>query len=368
MMIRHGYSTCAQCHVDSSGGGLLTQYGRAQGEILLATQWGEKNEEWEPGRTTEFLFGAVSLPSWLDLGISSRSAQYALQSGQAGPWNTRFIQMQADLRGHLRVGRVRTYGSVAVMPQGALAASITSRPDNNLVSREHWVGVDLTDQVLLRVGRVALPFGIRKIEHSLWARSSTKTDLNTGQQHGVGIAYSGQLFRGELFGIAGNLQVSPDEFRERGYSGYLEAALTPTLAVGMSSLVAHAELDVNLLKERMRQAHGAFVRWVPAERWVLMFEADTLVDQIEKGPWVFGSTGFLQADFELIQGIHLMGTGEWLDAGGDGLDVWTSEWISLVWFFAPRVDVRLDFLKAQLETPGGPMSATALVGQFHFYL
>ena len=33
-MIHHGYTNCAQCHVDPSGGGVLTDYGRAQGEIL----------------------------------------------------------------------------------------------------------------------------------------------------------------------------------------------------------------------------------------------------------------------------------------------------------------------------------------------
>ena len=34
-MIREGYATCAECHLDPSGGGLLTDYGRAQSEILM---------------------------------------------------------------------------------------------------------------------------------------------------------------------------------------------------------------------------------------------------------------------------------------------------------------------------------------------
>src|SRR5262249_45092482 len=34
-MIRHGYTQCASCHTDPSGGTLLTEYGRAQSELLL---------------------------------------------------------------------------------------------------------------------------------------------------------------------------------------------------------------------------------------------------------------------------------------------------------------------------------------------
>ena len=33
-MIRHGYTQCAACHTDPSGGTLLTKYGRAQSELL----------------------------------------------------------------------------------------------------------------------------------------------------------------------------------------------------------------------------------------------------------------------------------------------------------------------------------------------
>ena len=44
-MIHHGYTNCAQCHVDPSGGGALTAYGRPQGEILLRTHEKEMTEE-----------------------------------------------------------------------------------------------------------------------------------------------------------------------------------------------------------------------------------------------------------------------------------------------------------------------------------
>src|ERR1035437_5638645 len=61
-MIRHDYTSCAQCHADPSGGGLLTQYGRAQSEILLQTHYGKQGEDEEPGKVGEFLFGVLPLP------------------------------------------------------------------------------------------------------------------------------------------------------------------------------------------------------------------------------------------------------------------------------------------------------------------
>src|SRR6476469_2502355 len=64
--IRHGYTGCAPCHVDPSGEGLLTEYGRAQSVVLLSSRYGDSDAE--PGRIKDFLFGLVPTPSWLLLG------------------------------------------------------------------------------------------------------------------------------------------------------------------------------------------------------------------------------------------------------------------------------------------------------------
>jgi nicotinamide mononucleotide transporter PnuC len=40
--------------------------------------------------------------------------------------------------------------------------------------------------------------------------------LYGGQQHGVAVAYSGERVRGEILGIAGNYQIQPDDYRQRG--------------------------------------------------------------------------------------------------------------------------------------------------------
>ena len=40
-MIKHGYSGCAVCHADPSGGELLTEYGRVQSDLLLRMRYGK---------------------------------------------------------------------------------------------------------------------------------------------------------------------------------------------------------------------------------------------------------------------------------------------------------------------------------------
>ena len=83
-MIRHEYTGCGQCHVDPDGAGLLTEYGRAQGETLLRTQYTAASPDEEPGRVKDFLWGAVKTPEWLLLGGSFRPALLAVSlPGQA---------------------------------------------------------------------------------------------------------------------------------------------------------------------------------------------------------------------------------------------------------------------------------------------
>jgi len=243
-MVRHGYTACAMCHADPSGGGLLTPYGRAQGSLLLATRFGGDDEA--AARLGEFLFGAVHLPEEVLLGGAARGME--LVTSVDGQNDARFILMQADAQAGLNLGRFHADGSIGFATSGAFGASLAGDDSGRLVSRSHWLGVDLdADHAwLLRAGRINLPFGVRIIEHTAWVRASTRTDINASQQHGLSLAYTGDKVRAEVMGILGNFQISPDEVRERGYSGTIEYAPSGRAAVGASSLVTHAATDLIL--------------------------------------------------------------------------------------------------------------------------
>lgn len=367
-MIRHQYTGCAQCHTDPSGGGLLTAYGRAQSGLLLRTRYGAERKAEEAGRADDFAFGAVTLPEWLQLGGTYRGMGMAMIP-PAGKTSYSFVQMQADAKAHVSAGPVRVYASVGGEPSGASRAIVARAGGGGLVSREHWIGLDLADSALLvRAGRIALPFGIRMIEHTMFVRESTRTDMNAAQQHGVSLAWSLDWMRGEVMGVAGNYLVKPDAFRERGYSAYVEFTPAPVVGLGASSLLTHAAEDYLLLTGNTRQAHGAFARVSPWQPLVLMVEGDYLHQTPSGIPSSSGYAGMLTADLEPLQGLHFAATGETMNRGTPGEKASLGGWLSTTWFFAPHADVRLDAIRNRMSAGGMTLGVTTLLAQLHFFL
>ncbi len=383
-MIRHQYQGCVPCHSDPSGGtGLLTEYGRAMGENVLRTRYGSPPPDDLP-RYARFAFG-VPTPEWLLLGGSIRNGVWWQSDPQGGASNVKFLQMQADLKAEIHVKRFRASGSLGYNHSVDLSgpADLTTRADNNLVSRQHWIGVDLGEdsQFLLRAGRIDIPFGIRTNEHEAFVRSRfvTRTNINTGQQHGLALAYNGSAARFEVMAILGNYQLNPDVLRERGYAGYVEFNASQTATVGVSSMLTYARYDyVNpSLSHAIRQAHGVFTRVSPKEPLVIMAEVDAVVSTSDAPSTTVSGTsagvvGYLQFDVEPTQGVHLIATGEtWIQANSllAGPTPTTVKSFSgtaaALWFFAPHCDVRLDFSAASfLNSKVGYF----LLPQLHVYL
>lgn len=362
-MIKHDYGGCNQCHADPSGGGLLTEYGRAQSDFLLRMRYGAE-ETYEAPASAGFLFTAVKLPENLLLGGGVRYAILRRSTnGESAPLRSFF--MQADFAGQLSFNRFRVAGSIGYAEEGAQQARLTHGAEANAVSRTHWIGFDIGPDRnwLLRVGRLNLPFGIRSVEHTLLTRVVTRTDINVSQQHGVALAYNGGGFRAEAMFIYGNLQVSPAGYRERGYSAMIEYAAATHLAVGVSSLVTSAEHNLFLPPGPFtRQAHGAFTRFAPWKSIVLLCEFDFLVHASASATQT-GSAGMLQVDFEPTQGLHVMATGEtFAEPGKEGTG--NAVWGSAAWFFLPHFDLRLDAVRTTFPT----FTADTLLAQVHAFL
>lgn len=367
-MIRHDYVGCSTCHTDPSGGGLLTPYGRNLSAVVLTSRLGLPKNEEEPGKYKDFLFGAFEMPEAVDAQAWGRYGYlYTTSSGQS---DGRLILMRTDAGLHLKLGAFRASGMLgAASPESrplSQEAWITSSLSGwNLVSREHWVGASVVDdQVLIRAGRLNLPFGLRSVEHTAWVRSETRTDTNQHQQHGVAASYTGEKVRGELMAIAGNFQVRPDDYRERGYSLLAEYAFAPAVAAGISSTVVHANADETVRRPYFRHVHGAFARIVPVKPLVLLVEADALIRSPKSDNPSTDFVGLLQADYEIVQGLHVMGTGELLtESRADQTRV--GGWLSAWWFLFAHMDVRADLIH---RTAGNAPSSTALLFQLHGWL
>jgi hypothetical protein len=367
-MIRHGYGACATCHVDPSGSGILTEYGRVMGELFLRTRY--RGEPEDPGAMAQFLWGMAKLPEGVALGGDLRLLAMRRKL-EAAEVERKFIYMQADLEAAVTFDQFILSGTVGYADEGALGAAITRDTAANWVSRQHWVGAYLDEGSvwLLRAGRLNLPFGLRIHEHTMWVRSLTRTNINDEQQYGVALAGSLGPMRGELMAIAGNLQLRPDDFRERGYSAYLEAALDDRLAVGASSLATHRAVDPRILRETWRQAHGAFVRWsTPWEPLVLLSEWDYVMTSPKQDQWREGVVGYVQADIAAAPGVHFIATGELNSIGINNPPASWGAWLSYAWFFAPHADLRLDNIYQSLGSVGGRSDSLTFLVQGHLYL
>lgn len=372
-MIKHGYTACSTCHADPSGGELLTSYGRVTSDLILRMHYGEQKEGETP--SPGVFWGAWEPPEGLLVSGSYRNLYVARPSDPDKPF-TLIPVMQADLYGQYKIGGFSVGGSIglAKVAEGsshARPAQITTDQGGgiNMISRTHYVGYQFSDQVMVRAGRLNLPFGVRIPEHTSWIREATRTDRESDQQHGLALAYVGEKIRAEVMGIAGNYQLGPDQFRERGYSLFVEGMSGSNLAVGISSKVTYAQQDrVTLERDSLRQAHGIFSRWAPADSVAVLFEANALFRTNADAGYV----AFLQADYEPWQGLHFLLTGEALDQGlaiqspppetipGLGRPRFGG-WVSLDWFFYRQFEFRTDAIFRQDD----PFT---LIGQLHLYL
>ena len=375
-MVRHGYTSCNVCHADPSGGSLLTEYGRALGVTEMTMAYSKADDAYGD-KVGGFLFGAFKMPEPLLLGADFRSlGLFAFGGGKVDP---HYYLMQADAEAQVSIGRFRMNGNIGFAHEGALKASITRGDDqlqNRLISRTFWMGVDIgaNNEVLIRGGRLNLPFGLRTIEHTAYVRKTTRTDINDGQQYGVAASLNTEKWRGELMGIAGNFAVHPDDYRERGYSAYLEYAPSTQVAVGASSLVTHADLDLDNNLPTWRQAHGLFGRFGFTKAVGLMAEANFLFRSSKNATSgaitnAAGTAALLQLDMEPVKGLHFLVSAEMKDTDFKNLGPSIGAWGSVWWFFLPHCDLRVDGIFRNEDLTGtSRQSSGLLLLQAHLYL
>lgn len=389
-MIKHGYNNCASCHVNPSGSGLLTEYGRAQSAILLSTEYGKGGgAEEDPGKFKDFLFGAVALPNDPDKGAVNLGAFFReayLWTNGGGQSQSFALYMQQAFDAHAQYKKFHAYGSLGYVPNAQVGPSYSEYAwvthdtapaggqndfvPGNLIAPVYWAGYDVSDAVMVRIGRLNLPFGIRDPNHFLWVRSETRTDYNQDQEVGATASVNTEHVRAEVMAIAGNYQVNPDALRERGYAGYFEYNPLPKYAIGVSSLVTHAEanLDTGAAVETTRQAHGLFTRLAPFGPLAVTAEADLLIKSPKLNDSAFGYTAMVQPDFEVVKGVHAVVTGELLQNGysvGTDTNVAGRVWLTAEWFAYSHFDLRFDVYR---QMQSGQDAQMAYLLQGHIYL
>lgn len=373
-LIRHGYASCQACHVDPSGAGQLTPYGRAQSDLLVGWHFdpASMNME-EPAPTTGFLFGLVPLPELLNLSGNVRGGGLYNTTTTGQGAGLRPLLMAADVSAAVDADWFIAHASVGFGLRNVGPAVVISKdagPDLALVSREHWVGAQLLDDSLtVRAGRIPLPFGLRNNEHTSLVRALTRTDIDTQAQHGIAASWNAETWRAEVMGIAGNFQIHPDVFRERGYSGFAEWSPTKELALGASSLLTYAQKDIDVQVPLLRQAHGVFGRWAATPWLVVLGEADAIIGNVDADAWAAGGAGWLSVDVEPVQGIHITPSFEAAQLDENSALPTMGGWLTATWYPLPHTELRADTIYTQTSPKGADSfgTFTALL-QLHLFL
>jgi hypothetical protein len=299
-----GTNKCSQCHYVPSGGGLLSSWGRSEaGDTISMAGNGA------------FLHGAVTLPSWIALGMDLRLAGTRTDDGGQESPQSAVFPMQWDF--YARVAFTDAFSFMVegglrgeVRPEDtALGARFTPTPEH-FISREHYfMWRPSATGPYARLGRFYAPYGIRFVEHIYFVRRYTGYELYN-ETYNLSGGYVSDQWELHLTAFTPPPSSFPDALqsvgaRESGGAGYFEyrlgdmAALAPQVRIGVG-------------KEVSRYQGGLVGKlWVEKAKLLFLGEADFIRQQVSAANYGQNQfVSFLGATLFPIQGIMLGGAYE----------------------------------------------------------
>ena len=209
--IRFGYNSCSACHVDVTGGGLLTPYGRmASGEIM--STWSGKGE-------AGILNGLLSTSDDLDLGGDFQHVSISTKDYE------RSFVMQRELQAGLNYKRQFFL---------TVSTGLYGEDPEETEMRKAYVQVNAFDNWTLKVGKFFPAFGIMSNEH-LYIYRSRYFDEGT-ETYNAEIMYRGrylEIVAARIFGRSNDL-INLQLIGKKGFSGRASWLPTKTVNVGLS--------------------------------------------------------------------------------------------------------------------------------------
>lgn len=235
--IGYKYASCLTCHYNGQGNGPINDYGRALWSAEIAGRlWsGQKTDE-QLAESSGFL-GKTELPWWFRPGMKTRYLNYKQNPGTSHS-SSRGIFMQAEVNTAIFFNKNQKYafvGSLGYAPKPFRYQSQTQGPKiDTLISREHYLRIQATNDLWIYAGMLDKVYGIRIIDHTAYSRSRTGVAQND-QTHGIIAHYiqpqweiTGHLFAGNLY--------QDSTLRQKGISGMFEYEVRPAWRIGASVL------------------------------------------------------------------------------------------------------------------------------------
>lgn len=248
-----GTDTCGACHVAPSGGGPLSEWGR-----------GEVGDTLARGGDGGFLHGLVTLPAWLDVTGDLRLAALVNDTGDPGGAERALFPMQAELAVHAARGAWHLVVDAGVL--GAIRRSEAMTGGGPaapwLVSSAHYVMWRPAERgAYARVGKLAVPYGLRLADHTTYVRRQLGLGLYQ-EPYALSAGYLGGRWDVHVTALVADPWRGPPG-REVGGAALIERRAGPWVVSG-SALVTDA------VDERRARLGAAAARWLaPASLYAL---------------------------------------------------------------------------------------------------
>ncbi|HXH30382.1 MAG TPA: hypothetical protein VNJ01_06195 [Bacteriovoracaceae bacterium] len=331
--IGHSYTSCLNCHYNPTGGGPLTDYGRAvsataiSSKMLYPDSWSEERVAYASG----FLFRKPK-QKWLRTQINYRGFQVVRNPGSERTEEKQWINMQLDARLILKFGQNDKFVAVGNYGYAPLPEGVEEQTEWR--SREHYVGYRFTPKFGVYAGLMDKAYGIKVLEHIAFSRSAPQVAQND-QVHGVMGHFLGEKWEITGQGFAGNLGQEA-ELQMKGGSLMVERTSFDIHRLGFSAMKSKNEfLDLTSYA-----VHGRFN--LKEGSAVLAEIGETTKTTFNKTDDRTMRYGLLQTYLRPFRGVYFLSNIEYFNKDVEQ-DDYTVRWGPGLQFFpVQRVELRFD--------------------------
>lgn len=233
--IGYGYSNCMTCHYNPHGNGQLNDYGRAlfASEIAARPFWNKKISDEELAKRSSFTFQEPT-PRAIHPSFKYRDLYLTANPGGGGTQRRILMQADAGLAWHFdEKDKYILVLSAGYTPEPVNASIEKEAWNYHLISREHYLRMQLSEGHFLSVGLIDIPYGIRIVDHTALSRVGIGLDQNS-QVHGVLYNYVEDKILFGLHGFVGN-QMRNEIDRVNGGSATFEYEVGEKITLGASA-------------------------------------------------------------------------------------------------------------------------------------
>ncbi|WP_141734794.1 hypothetical protein [Oligoflexus tunisiensis] len=282
--VRHGYASCAACHVSVAGGGTLTAYGRALAAEFMST-WAREDEGLP-------LHGGVKkIPDALLIGGGFRSVQTYTDNPKFR--QGRYFLMQSDVElgwSTERLTFLASFGRDINLPD--------DHDDDEWVSARHYLAVNINDNLSVRVGKFMKNYGLSIPNHTAQIRGGLGWE-EFSETYNAEVNYLTENYVLSFTGIGGR----PDDDDEESEKGFTASGqilhLDPNIRLGASYFAGRATDETN------REIFGPHFTWGVTKRIFLLGEYDWVRLAPKTGELIEGYVTYTQAGIEVVRGLDL---------------------------------------------------------------